>query len=107
MTILGAIQNMHPREPFLARGISHKKTVHVSVGSGGRLRRGELLISLHNRLTGFPGSEVILSNPGPGSLVAEANLSKALLFLLSIVSNVRVAARVCKLPGKRVWIVRR
>ncbi len=41
--------------------LGRKKRVHVDVGAGGRVQEGALLVSLHNRLTGF-GDEVVLSS---------------------------------------------
>jgi hypothetical protein len=57
--------------------IGRKKTVPVSVGSGGRLKEDAIVVSLHNRLSGFHGGDVVVSSrpaalsdhSGPGFLL--------------------------------------
>ncbi len=39
--------------------IGKKKTVRVHVGAGGRLRETDILVSLHNKLTGFGDATVV------------------------------------------------
>lgn len=41
--------------------VGRKKTVRTSVGAGGRLKDSDILVSVHNRLTGF-GGELVLAN---------------------------------------------
>ncbi len=46
---------------LLHSSIGKKKTVHIALGAGGRLREEHILVSVHNRLQGF-GDDVVISS---------------------------------------------
>jgi hypothetical protein len=57
--------------------IGRKKTVPISVGAGGQVRDGDLLVSLHNSMTGFSDAVVLSSRAaiadsvsGPGFVLS-------------------------------------